>query len=99
MNINLRIADFVNWWNKNPTVSSLNIHGWFACVLVYHLGKHFDVWHVAGVVAAITAAKEFYWDKHFEAPRQAFKDSLVDWAGYLLGAGLALAFTACDGRL
>lgn len=39
---------------------------------------------------ACAAVKEFYIDKHFE-DSQSFAMSLEDFAGYVIGTGLALA--------
>jgi len=88
--MNALFAKLVNYLNNSSWWASVNIHGWFACTLVYQLGRVWSIWIVAGIFAAITAVKEYYWDAHFEVPPQQFLGSTIDWAGYLAGTGLAL---------
>jgi hypothetical protein len=90
MSINQSIAKVVNYLNASSWWASVNIHGWFACTVVYHLGRVWPIYRVAAIFVALTAVKEYYWDKHFEIPAQSFKASSLDWAGYLAGTALAL---------
>lgn len=47
---------------------------------------------VIGVAAA--SAKEFWYDMKYELPKQTWADSLMDWAFYMLGAGVGWGMSA-----
>lgn len=67
---------------QNPTFITWMAHMCFAYGVVYTFGG----WWVA---VPIATAKEFWFDKHYEAA-QSFTDNLTDWAGYVTGVLLAL---------
>lgn len=91
----MSIQTFINKWNASQTVTSLNIHAWFSCVVVYHVtkGSHWPLQPVVLGWIVLTALKEFWYDKHYETPTQTFAESAVDFAGYVLGVLFAVGFT------
>jgi hypothetical protein len=50
---------------------------------------HKPAFIVSGILAAITAVKEYWYDATQEIPKQAFADNTLDFGMYSAGIGLA----------
>lgn len=76
---------------QSPEFVVAMAHAWFACsvlLILAHWGL--TLWICAPLCVAIAAAKEFWFDLHYETlPPQTLLDSATDFAEYM--AGLALA--------
>lgn len=76
---------------QSPEFVVAMAHAWFACsvlLILAHWGL--TLWIGAPVCIAIAAAKEFWFDLHYETlPPQTLLDSALDFSEYM--AGLALA--------
>jgi len=65
-------------------------HFGVAALVVEHTPHHSLM---VGIVAALAAVKEFWYDAKYETnPPQTFLDNLEDWLGWTLGAILGLLF-------
>ena len=93
MSINSFFQNLINKLNASAWWVSFNVHSWFACVVVYHLGKRLPIVLVTVVALLLTAWKEYYWDANFETPKQSVADSSIDWGSYCFGITLANLFT------
>ena len=76
---------------ESPEFVVAMAHAWFGCSVVLILAHWgLTLWIGAPVCVAIAAAKEFWFDLHYETlPPQTLLDSALDFAEYM--AGLALA--------
>lgn len=91
MNILQRIGSWIDWFNTNPVMQSINIHGLFGLALISILARHFALTPLILTYVAITAGKEYWFDARYETPKQDFKGSSIDFSGYMLGMASALA--------
>jgi hypothetical protein len=80
------LASWVAKIGVNPTFIAANAHCWFAFAVI--VTAHRPVLALPALAAA--AVKEFYFDAHYEVPKQTFTDNATDFAGYALGIALAV---------
>jgi hypothetical protein len=91
--VNDKLSTWINYLNGSSWYPSLVLHSGAGYFLVHNAAKVFPLDAVIYVFIASAAAKEFYWDKHFEKPPQAFRASGIDWSGYFLGTVLAVVLS------
>lgn len=92
-----RFAAWIARTGQNPAFVAFNAHCWFAFAVVYTAASagHSSI-VIAAIVTALAAVKEFTFDATQEHdPPQTFDDDLLDFAGYVTGATLAIAAAAC----
>jgi 1,4-dihydroxy-2-naphthoate octaprenyltransferase len=84
------LSSFIARLGVNPIWIAANAHVWFAAFAVTIGLRHVPWWLLVPVALALAALKEFVFDAQREVPKQTFKDNLTDFAGYVLGVGIAL---------
>jgi hypothetical protein len=90
--INAFFSKWINFLNGNRFFVSFQVHSWFACTLVYHLGKLIPIVPLAFVCVALALWKEFIWDHKNEPNHNAWPEGACDFGSYFFGIALALAF-------
>jgi ABC-type uncharacterized transport system permease subunit len=67
----------------NPYFIAFNAHCWFAFAIMTF--AHNLSWWAFGVCVLLAGVKEFWFDAHYETPKQTFMDNFTDFLGYLTG--------------
>ena len=88
------ILAYITKVTQSPNFITFMAHFWFlfALVVSFYYMHHGSIAFVC-VLTAIAAAKEFFYDLHYELnPPQTLMDSVKDFSGYFSGAWLATLF-------
>lgn len=87
-----KIKSVVWWTPEGPSFEmvSQSSHVWFAAFAVLALGLFHAAWWGFGAAVAFAAAKEFWWDVHYESV-EVQGSAILDFGAMVIGAGLGLA--------
>lgn len=86
MNIAARIGAI----GESPNFVAWNAHMFAAAFVLTRFSYGYPRWIACGIGLILAATKEFYFDLHYEKkPPQMFRDSALDFAGYLAGVLIA----------
>lgn len=89
----MSIASFIAKTGENPNFIAFAAHSGVAAFTVSRFPTGIIRYIAAGAAVVAAAAKEFIFDfKYEQTPLQTFKDSVLDFAGYITGilAGLLI---------